>query len=217
MTRKLLVLASLVMACASFAACGKHGGIDPCLNPLGPSCEATPHTQQPPTENGFEPLGTRHYLTDSNGNATRMWTELVRIVPLRGSRVITAPFAHPPDCSIDCYSVTVRFGVDADPSSSSPANADFKAGFTVDGIGPGISSTTAYPGPYTPICFGTSSSGNQGECGAGPGAGPGGSTSYTTFEFVPTYVTVVGQLRVGNGISVVTVGRFNFMTGYQHL
>ena len=218
MKSNLFALAMLVAISTLFGACGSAS------SPTGPSGPTT-HTQQPPNENGYTPLGTKQYLTDANGATTKMWAELVSVIPFRGSHLVTGPFSQAPDCSLDCYAVTVMFGLDVDPSNSGSAAADFRAQWTMDGVGdPSVGSPSdTYNGQYTVICgsqgaigIGTGLlAGTQQQCSAGPGAISGGGTKYTPFAFVPQFITIMGESQVGKG--PYTVGRTSFVTGYQHL
>jgi len=180
-----------------------------------PTAPSTPTPDPPPDQSRFEPLGTRHYLTDENGNPTKMWAELVDIKPLRGSKVVTGPFSQQPDCSQVCYSVTISVGVD-DPLSR--LGGSFQAGFTRNVIGPGApgSPGSAFnSGQSSWVCSVSTPINGSGECKAGPGAGPGGSTNFTTFEFVPRYLSVAGEYRHGTIPLTVTTGATNFEVDYQ--
>jgi hypothetical protein len=211
-----MILIASVFAVACSSPTGPTS--DPCANPLTPGC-GTDHTIQPPTENGFEPLGTRHYLRDENGNATPMWAELTYISPLRGSKIVYAPFKQQPDCNIDCYSVTVKFGIDADASRPG-GTAGFQAGWNMTENGTPLRPGTPGLGLYTYICpGGAPNQGGEGTCSAGPKAAPGGGAVFTTFEFPARLLTVIGQYDVWNpngGLTVKT-GKTSFDTGYQPL
>ena len=121
MTRKLLVFASLVVVCASLAACGH--------SPTSPS--TTTPTQPPPDQSKYEPLPTaQHLLLDASGATTNMWAQLRTVTPLRGSFITLGPGAD--NRCTGCFQWELIGGLINVPNPNT--RAGFTVGFSQDGV-----------------------------------------------------------------------------------
>ena len=117
--RKTFGFILVVLALAFSSACSKSGGSS-CANPAAPGCSG----DTPPDQSKYEPLGTRHYLKDANGNDTAMWVSLLSVSPPRGS-VLTYGNTNG-TCPSKCQQFTMAGWIDPVDNATNPGSFQVK-------------------------------------------------------------------------------------------
>lgn len=178
-----------VLALAFSSACGKNGGSS-CINPNAPGCSG----DTPPDQSKYEPLGTRHYLKDANGNDTAMWVSLLSVSPPRGS-VLTYGNTNG-ICPSKCQQFTMEGGLDSVDNAT--GSSDFQVGWSQDCVNLSGDGWLSGGGPVA----------------SGGSATFGGGQVHYFHDFAPQCFLVSGRYPI-RGTAVPVMGTTSLLLDYH--